>query len=58
MTNTKSERVCKECGCTDNHACEGGCFWVKDDLCSKCYDKKQIAGSKDKMMRAREIKNK
>lgn len=29
---------CKICGCTDNHACEGGCFWVdiNNSICSKC----------------------
>jgi hypothetical protein len=29
---------CRVCGCTDDRACEGGCFWVdKDDtLCSTC----------------------
>lgn len=32
-------RRCRECGCTDNNACEGGCYWVEDDLCSSCADK-------------------
>ena len=27
---------CSSCGCEDAFACPGGCFWVKDDLCSKC----------------------
>lgn len=27
---------CKYCGCTDDHACEGGCSWVAKDVCSKC----------------------
>jgi len=27
---------CKRCGCTDDHACEGGCSWVGDSLCSAC----------------------
>lgn len=30
---------CRVCGCTDNNACEGGCYWVEDDLCSKCAEK-------------------
>ncbi|MHB1681619.1 MAG: hypothetical protein ACYCYO_02145 [Bacilli bacterium] len=30
------ERTCLVCGCTDDHACEGGCFWVAHDLCSAC----------------------
>ncbi|MGE5572977.1 MAG: hypothetical protein ACM3ZU_08175 [Bacteroidota bacterium] len=32
---------CRVCGCTDDNACEGGCYWVQDpeglgDLCSRC----------------------
>jgi hypothetical protein len=27
---------CDLCGCTDGRACEGGCFWVFDSLCSAC----------------------
>lgn len=30
--------TCRACGCTDDHACEGGCFWVEDDLCSQCAE--------------------
>jgi len=29
-------RSCRECGCTDDKACEGGCSWVEVDLCSAC----------------------
>jgi hypothetical protein len=33
--------ACRVCGCTDDEACEGGCWWVEDpqglgDLCSAC----------------------
>lgn len=28
--------VCRVCRCTDDHACEGGCWWVTPDLCSAC----------------------
>jgi hypothetical protein len=28
--------TCRVCGCDDSHACEGGCWWVADDLCSAC----------------------
>jgi phage N-6-adenine-methyltransferase len=28
--------ACRECGCTDDEACEGGCVWVEADLCSRC----------------------
>jgi hypothetical protein len=27
---------CRRCGCTDLHACPGGCSWVEFDLCSSC----------------------
>ena len=30
------EQKCRICGCTWNNACEGGCYWVEDDLCSQC----------------------
>ncbi|ATE60138.1 hypothetical protein [Thauera sinica] len=29
-------QVCRICGCTWDHACSGGCFWVEADLCSRC----------------------
>lgn len=28
--------TCRGCGCTNWAACEGGCWWVEDDLCSSC----------------------
>lgn len=28
--------ICRKCGCSDNNACLGGCFWVEEDLCSTC----------------------
>ena len=31
-------RVCRVCGCTDDHACPGGCYWVEEDLCSACAE--------------------
>ena len=37
-----TERTCRLCGCTPNHACQdedrGACHWVADDLCSHCQD--------------------
>lgn len=38
------ELICRVCGCTDDHACEGGCWWADLDewfarggpLCSAC----------------------
>jgi hypothetical protein len=33
--------VCRACGCTDDEACEDGCFWVDPEhtLCSQCASK-------------------
>ena len=36
---TCEKRVCRECGCTWNNACPGGCYWVEFDLCSECVGK-------------------
>ena len=33
--NTERWR-CKGCGCTDRHACDGGCSWAAFKLCSSC----------------------
>ena len=30
---------CVICGCTDDNACEGGCYWVYPNLCSACAEK-------------------
>lgn len=38
------KRKCHVCGCTWDHACEGGCFWVGDDLCSRCLGEKLRKG--------------
>lgn len=27
---------CDVCGCTDERACAGGCYWIADSLCSNC----------------------
>lgn len=31
-----ADRRCRECGCTDEHGCANGCWWVEPDLCSNC----------------------
>lgn len=28
--------ICRVCGCTERNACEGGCGWAEDDLCTAC----------------------
>lgn len=32
--------TCRVCGCTDDMACLGGCYWVEPDLCSRCVEAK------------------
>ncbi len=36
-------RVCRVCGCTDDRACRGGCWWVEWDLCSACRERAYAA---------------
>lgn len=31
-------KICRACGCSQNDACDIGCSWVEDDLCSVCAD--------------------
>lgn len=38
LTEEMTDRVCRACGCTDETACAGGCYWVAEDLCSQCGD--------------------
>jgi hypothetical protein len=37
-----TQTKCRVCGCDDDHACKGGCFWIEPDLCSQCYEKSQL----------------
>lgn len=37
----ESEPKCAVCGCTQDNACDGGCWWVNDReilLCSACEE--------------------
>jgi hypothetical protein len=34
-----SNQKCRVCGCTDDNACPGSCWWVEPDLCSVCAEK-------------------
>ena len=36
ILNNEPGRYCARCGCSENDACDGGCFWVGDGLCSEC----------------------
>ena len=40
------EQSCRVCGCTNQHACPGGCSWVEMDLCSAC-DRRLKAAARD-----------
>lgn len=33
----QTRQRCRVCGCTDQRACPGGCWWVEPDLCSTCH---------------------
>jgi|GEM_PF-1161361 len=36
LERVDAEPVCRVCGCTQDNACQGGCYWVAPDLCSAC----------------------
>lgn len=38
-------RTCRGCGCTDDRACEGGCYWVSDEVCSSCTAMGGLSGT-------------
>lgn len=38
----EGEMFCIRCGCTWLNACQGGCYWVKDGLCSACATNKEL----------------
>ncbi len=48
---------CMFCGCTDDHACPGGCSWVELNVCSRCKDRlngnELISGEEIKALRRR-----
>ena len=37
--NAAEMSKCRICGCTNEKACEGGCFWALPGICSKCVTK-------------------
>jgi hypothetical protein len=36
---------CRQCGCWDEHACPGGCYWVEPGLCSACHERNKIVAA-------------
>jgi hypothetical protein len=34
----RATQACQICGCTNERACDGGCYWVELDLCSRCAE--------------------
>lgn len=47
----EDEPRCRVCGCTTEHGCPEGCWWVEDpehlgDLCSVCADRQQQADAR------------
>jgi hypothetical protein len=41
--SAREVRACRVCGCTDERACAGGCYWVEADLCSACAVPREAA---------------
>ncbi len=33
----KAKQTCIKCGCTNEKACPGGCYWVEPNKCSACF---------------------
>ena len=31
-----TEHACAVCGCSDSRACDEGCVWATESLCSRC----------------------
>lgn len=40
--------LCRVCGCWQECACDGGCSWIENDLCSKCVNKQPNPPAADK----------
>ena len=38
-SDADDDAICRRCGCSDSIACENGCYWIEDDLCSECVGK-------------------
>lgn len=36
---SEGTQACRVCGCTQERACPGGCFWAEVNLCSECVRK-------------------
>lgn len=39
-------QACRVCGCTWNNACDGGCYWAEEDLCSSCIGSEALPGER------------
>ena len=52
----RDKTACRECGCTNEFACAGGCWWVEPDLCSACHyrDGSQTAADRETRADSRE----
>lgn len=38
LDRAADEPICRACGCTQDRACDGGCEWVEENLCSRCVN--------------------
>jgi hypothetical protein len=48
-------KSCRQCGCTELHACPGGCGWAEPDLCTACAGDRRDVGAKRPWMPAGEL---
>ncbi len=40
-----NEHRCRDCGCSESRACDGGCVWATPNLCSRCARKEYARGA-------------
>jgi hypothetical protein len=47
-------QYCRRCGCSEHDACEGGCAWTEEDLCSACAAPAHLTARKERRDGSRE----
>jgi hypothetical protein len=53
LQDQEVELPCRDCGCTDSHACAGGCSWTEPGLCSACTTEAAVTPQDDRAGRRR-----
>ena len=58
---TRPDATCVDCGCTDSHACAGGCSWSQIDrvektgVCSRCADVRKVVGGETVLVKSSQL---